>query len=68
DPESLIRALTKISASCENAPVNKKKEISGMNAFYISPAISGESVMELFSTHPTLEKRIENLEKIKSEL
>ncbi|HJJ36474.1 MAG TPA: zinc metalloprotease HtpX [Methanocorpusculum sp.] len=68
NPDALISALTKISALCENAPAAKKKEVSGMNAFYITPAISGDSVMELFSTHPTLEKRIENLEKVKSEL
>ena len=37
-------------------------------AFFIIPAISGESVMELFSTHPSLEKRIDNLEKVRAEL
>jgi len=68
DPDALISALTKISGACESAPVEKKKEVSGVNAFFITPALSGESVMELFSTHPTLEKRIENLEKVKREL
>lgn len=68
DPDSLISALTKISTMCESAPTKDKKAVSGLNAFFITPAISGESVMELFATHPSLEKRIENLEKVKSEL
>ncbi|HJJ83581.1 MAG TPA: zinc metalloprotease HtpX, partial [Methanocorpusculum sp.] len=46
----------------------EKREVSGVNSFFIIPAISGESIMELFSTHPTLEKRIENLEKVKEEI
>ena len=67
-PDSLISALKKISAGVDAAPRKAKREVSGQNAFYIIPAISGESVMELFSTHPSLEKRIENLEKVKAEL
>jgi len=67
-PDSLISALKRISSGVDAAPQRAKREVSGQNSFFIIPAISGESVMELFSTHPTLEKRIENLEKVKSEL
>ncbi|HJJ32411.1 MAG TPA: zinc metalloprotease HtpX [Methanocorpusculum sp.] len=67
-PDSLISALKKISAGVASAPRKAKREVSGNNSFYIIPAISGESVMELFSTHPSLEKRIENLEKVKAEI
>ena len=35
---------------------------------FITPAISGSSFMRLFSTHPTLEARIEALQKIEMEL
>ena len=68
DPDALIRALKKISGRMDTIPPDKKLEISGNNAFYIIPAISGESIMELVSTHPTLEKRIANLEKVKMEM
>jgi hypothetical protein len=36
--------------------------------FFIIPALSGRSLMELFSTHPTLEKRVAALEKVEAEL
>jgi heat shock protein HtpX len=38
-----------------------------MNAFFIIPAVSG-SIMNLFSTHPSMEKRIAALEKIQREM
>ena len=43
-----------------------------LNAFYFAPAMklsgNGASLSTLFSTHPSLEKRIEQLEKIQREL
>jgi heat shock protein HtpX len=39
-----------------------------MNAFFIMPAVTGESFLELFSTHPSLEKRIERLKRIQQEM
>lgn len=68
NPDALIRALKKISGAMDSMPVSKKKEVSGTNSFFIIPAISGESIMELFSTHPTLVKRIEKLEEVKLEM
>jgi heat shock protein HtpX len=68
DPDALIRALKKISDKMNTIPPDKKRKVSANNAFYIIPAISGESMMELISTHPTLEKRIANLEMIKREI
>lgn len=68
DPDALIRALKKISGKMDTTLPDKKREVSASNAFFIIPAISGGSVMELFSTHPPLEKRIANLEKVKMEM
>lgn len=68
NPDALISALKKISGDVDCAPQRSKHEVSGMNSFFIIPAISGESIMELFSTHPTLENRIENLEKVREEI
>lgn len=68
NPRALISALNKISGRMEAVPVEAKARVEGANAFFIIPALSGNSIMELFSTHPPLEKRIANLEKIEAEL
>jgi len=63
-PENLISALLKISRNMDYVPSEEKKKVEGLNAFFIIPAISGETVMSLFSTHPPVEKRISKLEEI----
>jgi len=68
NPRALISALNKISGRMEAVPVEAKAKVEGANAFFIIPALSGNTIMELFSTHPPLEKRIANLEKVESEL
>ena len=68
NPRSLISALTKISNRMDSVPPEKKQEVSGANAFYIIPAISRETIFELFMTHPTLEKRVAALEDLEREL
>jgi len=68
NPEALISALTKISGRMEYVPAEAKVAAEGANAFYIFPAISGKTLASLFSTHPALEKRIENLRKVETEL
>ncbi len=67
-PESLISALAKISGRMELIPPEYKKELEGMNAFFIIPALSGETLASLFSTHPPVEKRIERLKRIAREM
>jgi len=68
NPRALISALNKISGRMDNVPVEVKAKVEGANAFFIIPALSGNAFMELFSTHPALEKRIANLEKVETEL
>jgi len=68
NPRALISALNKISGRMEAVPANAKAKIEGANAFFIIPALSGNAIMELFSTHPPLEKRIANLEKVEAEI
>jgi heat shock protein HtpX len=68
NPRALISALNKISGRMEAVPVNAKAKVEAANAFFIIPALSGNTIMELFSTHPPLEKRIANLEKVEAEL
>jgi heat shock protein HtpX len=58
----------KISGLMDRVPDEDLRQIEGMNAFFIIPAISGSSIMNLFSTHPSVEKRIEKLEKMQREM
>ena len=67
-PRDLISALEKISGRMDKVPAQQKQMIESANAFFIIPALSGRTLMELFSTHPPLEKRIANLEKVEMEL
>jgi heat shock protein HtpX len=60
-PRYLSRALMKISGQIKVAPKQQLREIEGMNAFFIVPALSGESIARLFSTHPPVEERIKRL-------
>ncbi len=68
NPRALISALSRISGRMDVIPAEAKAKVEGANAFYIIPALSGNTIMELFSTHPPLEKRIANLEKVEAEL
>lgn len=68
NPRALMSALNKISGRMEAVPPQAKAKVEGANAFFIIPALSGNTIMELLSTHPPLEKRIANLEKVEAEL
>ncbi len=63
-PSHLASALMAISGVMERVPTRDLREVEGMNAFFIVPALSGESIMELFSTHPSVEARILALQKM----
>jgi heat shock protein HtpX len=68
NPRALITALYKISGRMDYVPPEKRREIEGANAFFIIPSLSGDTLMELFSTHPPLEKRVAALEEIEKEV
>ena len=67
-PQDLITALGKISQRMDYVPPEQKQAVQGANMFFIIPALSGRSMMELFSTHPTLEKRVAALQQVEAEL
>jgi len=67
-PSHLASALMKISGIMPRIPKDDLRKVEGMNAFFIIPALSGSSVMSLFSTHPSVEKRIAALENLEKEL
>jgi heat shock protein HtpX len=67
-PSALASALTKISGEVASIPSKDLREVQSMNAFFITPAISGIGFKTLTSTHPSLEQRLEQLAKVAAEL
>lgn len=67
-PMTLASALQKISGDMARIPQKDLREVQGMNAFFIVPAVTGQSVLELFSTHPSVEKRIERLYRLQQQM
>jgi heat shock protein HtpX len=63
-PEALASALAKLSKSATVRPMNANPSTAHM--FIVNP-LSGGTIMNLFSTHPPLEKRIERLMKMRTE-
>lgn len=67
-PSHLASALSKISGLMDRVPTRDLREVEGMNAFLIIPAISGSSIFNLFATHPPVEARIAALARIEQEM
>jgi heat shock protein HtpX len=71
-PSALARALTKVSDNIARIPTRDLREAAPLNAFYFAPALSGQQMQSkfatLFSTHPSLDKRIRELNKISAQL
>src|SRR5438445_10648364 len=67
-PMFLSRALMKISGEVKVAPKPELKRIEGMNAFFIIPAISGETIARFFATHPPIDERVRRLMEIEDDL
>ncbi|MBF0398381.1 MAG: zinc metalloprotease HtpX [Desulfobacterales bacterium] len=57
-PEGLARALEKLGAYSHQIPMDAKPATAHM--FIVNP-LSGGSIMNFFSTHPPIEKRVANL-------
>jgi heat shock protein HtpX len=60
-PAKLANALMKISGSMNQTPDKDLRQVEGLNAFFIIPAISTSTFANLFSTHPPVEQRIQRL-------
>lgn len=63
-PTNLMSALVKISGVMQRIPERDLREVQTMNAFFIIPAIKGDAMSELFSTHPSLDHRLERLREL----
>ena len=68
-PSALASALTKISGEMGRIPTKDLRQAEPFNAFFFTPAVApGFSISSLFSTHPSLEKRLDQLGRISAEL
>jgi heat shock protein HtpX len=67
-PSALASALVKISGAMQRVPTADLREAQRMNAFFIVPTSVKSTVQTLFSTHPPMEKRIEALQRLETQL
>jgi heat shock protein HtpX len=67
-PSALSSALLKIAGTMQRIPQTDLRAHAEMNAFYIFPASTKQSIFNLFSTHPPIEKRIEALSRLEAQL
>lgn len=68
-PSALASALQKITGAMGSIPTRDLRAAEPLNAFFIAPAAApGRSIASLFSTHPPLERRLEQLARIEAEL
>jgi heat shock protein HtpX len=67
-PSALASALLKISGTMERIPSQDMRKAEGMSAFFIIPARTKKSLMNIFSDHPSLEKRLDALSRLETQL
>ncbi|MEU6660094.1 zinc metalloprotease HtpX [Streptomyces sp. NPDC046821] len=68
-PSALASALTKLEGDIARIPNKDLRTARAFNAFYFIPALNKNSPLPgLFSTHPSLEKRLDQLAAISAEL
>ncbi|MDI2124781.1 zinc metalloprotease HtpX [Yinghuangia seranimata] len=68
-PSALASALTKVSGDIARIPTEDLRTAQAFNAFFFSPALGpGTTLAKLFSTHPSLDRRLEALAEISAQL
>jgi heat shock protein HtpX len=69
-PSALASALTKVSGAMSAIPTKDLRQAQPLNAFYFAPAFKGDTLTlsTVFSTHPSLERRLEQLSEISAQL
>ena len=66
-PQDLASALQRMSERFTKLPKQDLRRTESLNAFFIMPAIGG-SLASLFSTHPSVSRRVQRLQEIEQEL
>src|SRR3954468_1799223 len=61
-PSALASALQKVTGDMARIPTRDLRSAEAFNAFFFTPALAnGFSISSLFSTHPSLDRRLEQL-------
>jgi heat shock protein HtpX len=69
NPANLASALVKVSDEMSRIPTRDLRSAQPVNALLFSPAVtSGVSFSSLFSTHPRLERRLDQLARLDAQL
>lgn len=69
-PENLASALLRISNTMKNPriPTQDFRTAQAVNALFIVPALRGDSLAVLFSTHPSIEERVKRLQDMQRQM
>jgi heat shock protein HtpX len=68
-PRLLAQALVKVSGEMARIPTRDLRAAEHFNAFFFAPAFAkGVSLSTLFSTHPTLERRLKQLTELEAQM
>jgi heat shock protein HtpX len=71
-PSVLASALIKVTGEMSRIPTRDLRKAEAFNAFFFTPALTqgrgGISLSAIFSTHPTLERRLAQLSELEAQL
>jgi heat shock protein HtpX len=68
-PRVLANALIKVSGEMSKIPTRDLRSAEHFNAFFFAPAFAkGASLSSLFSTHPSLDVRLEQLSRLEAQM
>jgi len=70
-PSALKSALIKVTGDIARIPTKDLRAAEPLNAFFFAPALNlrgGKSLSTVFSTHPSLERRLAELDKVQRQL
>jgi heat shock protein HtpX len=68
-PSTLASALVKVSGEMARIPTRDLRAAEPLNAFFFAPALApGFSFSSLFATHPPLQRRLDQLARLESQL
>jgi heat shock protein HtpX len=68
-PRLLAQALVKVTGEMSRVPTRDLRSAEHFNAFFFAPAFAkGISLSTLFSTHPTLERRLQQLTELEAQM